>query len=257
MEAYIIKTIISAMMNPRIFPSLPFALLLGLALVPATAEAAQGPSVSRKDSPARGFRLFAKKEAGDSVRKTTSRRSAVQAPKKAGWFSGNQSARAAKQQSARPAVTYPIIEQRGQTTVVKVNPVQTPATIRHDVLQRGDRSRTRVVVDLSAQRAYLLVDGQVGIETPVSTARSGKFTPTGTYTITERVRSGKISTIYDVAMPNWMRLGGTVFGLHAGYLPGYPASAGCVRLPSPVAPYIFDYTRSGTPVAIYRSWGGA
>ena len=72
----------------------------------------------------------------------------------------------------------------------------------------------------------------------------------------DRVRSGKISTIYHVSMPYWMRLSSTSYGVHAGYLPGYPASAGCIRLPSSAARMIYDNTRSGTRVNIYSSWSG-
>ena len=75
--------------------------------------------------------------------------------------------------------------------------------------------------------------------------------------VTERVRSGKISTIYGVGMPYWMRLSGSVYGVHAGYLPGYPASAGCIRLPRDAAQLIYDNTKYGTQVSIYSSWQGA
>jgi lipoprotein-anchoring transpeptidase ErfK/SrfK len=54
-----------------------------------------------------------------------------------------------------------------------------------------------------------------------------------------------------------MRLSGTVFGVHAGHLPGYPASAGCVRLPVSAAEVIFDNTTYGTKVSIYSQWDGA
>jgi len=82
-------------------------------------------------------------------------------------------------------------------------------------------------------------------------------TPTGTFRMSERVRSGKISNIYHVGMPFWMRLGTTPYGTHAGFLPGYPASHGCIRLPYPVAEVIFDHTQIGTPVTVQHSWSGA
>lgn len=115
---------------------------------------------------------------------------------------------------------------------------------------------TSVVIDISAQSGYLLVNGLVAAQTPVSTARTGKYTPRGTFYITERVRTGKISTIYDSAMPYWMRLNQSPFGMHAGHCPGYPASAGCIRMPSDMARVIFDKTRSGTQVRIMDSWRG-
>jgi len=125
------------------------------------------------------------------------------------------------------------------------------------VLAKSNRSNTEVVIDVGAQRVFLLVNGMIGLEAPISSARAGKHTPRGTFTVTERVRSGKISTLYDVEMPYWMRLNQTVYGVHAGYLPGYPASAGCVRLPKVAAQVIYDNTRSGTKVKIMSRWSPA
>lgn len=132
--------------------------------------------------------------------------------------------------------------------------VHKDAKIEKKLLENYDGSGTRIIVDVSRQRAFVLVNGQIAIDTAVSTARSGKYTPRGSYQITERVRSGKHSTIYGCEMPYWMRLNDTAIGLHIGDLPGYPASAGCVRLPYSVAPYIFDSARNGTQVKIVDSW---
>jgi len=125
------------------------------------------------------------------------------------------------------------------------------------ILSRSNSRNTRVVIDVADQRGYLLVDGKVAIDTPVSTARPGKWTPRGSFNISQKVRTGKISTIYGVEMPNWMRLSGSAYGMHAGHLPGYPASAGCIRMPRSAAQMIFDNTTYGTRVNIYSSWGGA
>ena len=125
------------------------------------------------------------------------------------------------------------------------------------VLSQSTRGNTRVVIDIADQRGYLLVDGRIAVDTPVSTARPGKWTPRGSFGVTQRVRTGKISTIYGVEMPYWMRLSGSAYGMHAGHLPGYPASAGCIRLPAESARVIYDNTGYGTRVNIYSSWGGA
>lgn len=128
------------------------------------------------------------------------------------------------------------------------------AKIDKKLLEAGGGTQSRIVVDVGKQRAYLLIDGRIAIDTPVSTAREGKFTPRGTFTITERVRSGKTSTIYGCEMPYWMRLDDSPVGMHIGDLPGYPASAGCVRLPYSVAPVVFENTRSGCSVKIVETW---
>jgi len=123
-----------------------------------------------------------------------------------------------------------------------------------EIMQRSNSRNTELVIDIGRQKAFLLVNGAIGLETPVSTARSGKYTPTGTFVMTERIRSGKISNLYDVEMPFWMRLNNSEFGVHAGFLPGYPASAGCIRLPAEAAQAIFNETRSGTRVRIVGNW---
>jgi hypothetical protein len=112
----------------------------------------------------------------------------------------------------------------------------------------------KIVVDIGRQRAYLIIHDLVAIDTAISSARRGKRTPRGTFKITEKIRSGKVSTIYHVYMPYWMRLGHTTEGLHVGDLPGYPASAGCIRLPQRVAPLLFEHTGIGVPVEVVDSW---
>ncbi|MEM1442201.1 MAG: L,D-transpeptidase [Verrucomicrobiota bacterium] len=131
------------------------------------------------------------------------------------------------------------------------------ARVNPAVLSQSTRGNTRVIIDIADQRGYLLVDGRVAVDTPVSTARPGKWTPRGSFSVTQRVRTGKVSTIYGVEMPYWMRLSGSAYGMHAGHLPGYPASAGCIRMPAESARVIFDNTTYGTRVNVYSSWGGA
>jgi len=139
----------------------------------------------------------------------------------------------------------------------KIDRQKSGARINPMVLSQSTKGNTRLVIDIADQRGYLLVDGKIAVDTPVSTARPGKYTPRGTFSMSQRVRSGKYSTIYGVEMPYWMRLGGTVFGVHAGHLPGYPASAGCIRLPASAAEVVFDNTTYGTKVSIYSQWDGA
>jgi lipoprotein-anchoring transpeptidase ErfK/SrfK len=129
------------------------------------------------------------------------------------------------------------------------------AYINHRLLEGASPSAPRkIVVDIGRQRAFLVIHGLVAIDTAISSARRGKRTPRGTFKITEKIKSGKVSTIYHVYMPYWMRLGHTTEGLHVGDLPGYPASAGCIRLPQTVAPILFEHTGIGTPVEVVDSW---
>jgi lipoprotein-anchoring transpeptidase ErfK/SrfK len=118
----------------------------------------------------------------------------------------------------------------------------------------GEESERRVVIDIDRQRAFLIIDDLIAIDTAVSTGRGSRYTPRGTFSITERIRSGKVSTIYHVYMPYWQRLGSSKVGMHVGDLPGYPASAGCIRLPQSVAPILFENTTRGVTVEVMDSW---
>lgn len=128
------------------------------------------------------------------------------------------------------------------------------AYINKELLAVETEADRRIIVDVKRQRAFLIVDDLIAIDTAVSTARRGKYTPRGEFPITEKIRSGKVSTIYHVYMPNWMRLGHSTVGMHTGDLPGYPASAGCIRLPQSVAPILFEHVERGVRVSVVDSW---
>lgn len=115
----------------------------------------------------------------------------------------------------------------------------------------GEETDQRVVINLSKQRAELLRDGEVIDTTTVSTGRKGYATPSGTFVITNK-HSSWVSTIYKVPMPWFMRLSCGSIGLHAGNVPGYPASHGCIRLPYSKAKAFFGQMRVGDLVEIVR-----
>jgi len=106
-----------------------------------------------------------------------------------------------------------------------------------------------IVVDVSAQKATYYELGEIVFSTPVSTGREDKSTREGVYHVTKKHKYW-VSTIYDVPMPYFLRLNDGDVGLHAGYLPGYPASHGCIRLPKSAAMHLFEIVSVGTPVVI-------
>jgi lipoprotein-anchoring transpeptidase ErfK/SrfK len=134
-----------------------------------------------------------------------------------------------------------------------------------------------VEIDLRDQVAYLIQDGQVVLTTPISSGRYGHLTGQGSFKIIEKERNhysnmyGKIvdaagNTVVadadaDMPVPRggqflpapmryFMRFNGAE-GMHAGYLPGYPASHGCVRLPENNAIAFFQAVEVGTPVTVF------
>ncbi|MDA8633008.1 L,D-transpeptidase family protein [Verrucomicrobiales bacterium] len=130
------------------------------------------------------------------------------------------------------------------------------AYVNHQLLESGKDGEKKVIVDISRQRAFLVINNQIAIDTAVSTAREGKHTPRGAFKITERIAQGKKSTIYGCDMPYWQRLDSSAIGMHVGDLPGHAASAGCIRLPYSIAPVMFANTASGVTVEIVDHWNG-
>ena len=107
-----------------------------------------------------------------------------------------------------------------------------------------------VLVSLPDQLVYIYRNGvRIGRST-VSTGKPGKGTPTGVFTVLEK-KVRHTSSIYKGAqMPHMQRLTWTGIAMHAGHLPGYPASAGCVRMPIDFAAKLFSVTGLGTTVII-------
>lgn len=139
------------------------------------------------------------------------------------------------------------------------------------------RAETSVEIDLEEQAAYLLRNGRPVLASPISSGRYGHLTKTGSFKVLEKERNhysslyGKIvdargNTIVadadaDMAVPRggkfiaapmhyFMRFNGAD-GMHAGYLPGYPASHGCVRMPQEYAIAFFNSVSVGTPVTVF------
>ena len=132
-------------------------------------------------------------------------------------------------------------------------------------------------ISLGEQRAYFYKGGELVGISAISTGREGFGTTTGSYKIIQKDkdhvssrfgdyvdRDGNIikkeidrdkdpmpkGAIYDGArMPYFMRIvGGT--GMHEGFLPGYPASHGCIRMPGHMAEIFFNHVSVGTPVSV-------
>ncbi len=117
---------------------------------------------------------------------------------------------------------------------------------------RGVKGPMIAVVSLNDQRITLYdAEGRL-VRAPVSSGSTGNETPVGLYTIIQKNRD-HVSNLYDAEMPFMQRITWSGIALHAGALPGYPASHGCVRMPHRFAETIFDLETKGMRVVLVRN----
>lgn len=147
-----------------------------------------------------------------------------------------------------------------------------------ELLAQAAPKNSAVEIALREQRGILLVDGAVAMDFPVATGRASHPTPRGSYKILDkkkdyssnlygRIVSATGETLVSDAdtredavpvggsfvgsrMPYWMRITPTGLGMHVGYVPGRPASHGCIRLKQSAAVELFGILAPGTPVTV-------
>jgi hypothetical protein len=106
------------------------------------------------------------------------------------------------------------------------------------------------VIALRQQKITIYDSAGAILEAPVSTGSQTYETPAGIFTILQKNRD-HVSNLYeDAEMPFMQRITWSGIALHAGALPGYRASHGCIRLPYRFAERLFDLTSVGTRVVI-------
>src|SRR5438477_10446666 len=155
---------------------------------------------------------------------------------------------------------------------------QAPLAVNQSLLAKVTPDDLYIVVSLPKQRAYLLTGEQIIVDSPISSGKHGHSSPSGSFTVLEKdpnhhstlygdfvdssgriVRAGvsmhidsaPSGTHFQGAAMKWfMRLTGEGVGMHVGILPGYPASHGCIRMPSDGAKLFYDHVKVGTPVEV-------
>lgn len=141
----------------------------------------------------------------------------------------------------------------------------------------GVRGPAKIVVYVDEQRAYFYKGHELVGESTVSTGKHGFDTPPGHYRVIQKdkdhvssefgdyvdIRGEVVKSNIDVRkdpqppgthfdgarMPYFMRFNGG-YGMHAGYVPRFRASHGCIRLPSPMAQHFFENAPEDTPVIV-------
>jgi lipoprotein-anchoring transpeptidase ErfK/SrfK len=125
-------------------------------------------------------------------------------------------------------------------------PAATPAAAEDGRTDRG----VRVVISLPQQTAYVFKDGRLFATSPVSTGRAGHETPAGSFGILQKKVRHRSSRYGDAPMPYMQRLTWSGIALHAGRVPGYRASHGCIRLPWKFARTLYRITDFSTEVTV-------
>lgn len=110
-----------------------------------------------------------------------------------------------------------------------------------------------VVVTLDDQLAFVYRNGVVIGYSTVSSGKDGHSTPTGVFTILQKDKDHHSSKYNNAAMPYTQRLTWDGVALHAGGLPGYPSSHGCVHLPTVFAEKLFYESPMGMTVVVANS----
>jgi hypothetical protein len=122
--------------------------------------------------------------------------------------------------------------------------------------ERAPEGPLLIVASVTEQVAYVYRNGIRIARSSVSTGRPGHRTPTGVFTILEKEVHHTSSIYKGAEMPYMERVTWGGIALHAGDLPGYPDSHGCVRLPLEFSKLLFGVTMKGATVIIADQHSG-
>ena len=177
---------------------------------------------------------------------------------------------------AEPAIAFPFDQPFGtlnpytRYTPAAPRTVSTPAVTRH-FHKRADPNKPAadldkpklpdppqakmtgpVIIAVSIGNQHLTVydDGTPIATTPISTGMKGHLTPTGVFSIIQKEKWHRSNLYSNAPMPYMERITWSGVALHAGVLPGYPASHGCIRMPYPFAMRLWGMTKLGARVVI-------
>ena len=145
----------------------------------------------------------------------------------------------------------------GLVTLVTLGPAKSQRSEvereREAVLVRHAGTPVMAVVALAEQRVTIYdISGKI-LRASVSTGQTGYETPVGIYSVLQKEAEHYSNLYDDASMPFMQRITWSGIALHAGVLPGYPASHGCIRLPYTFAEELFDLTKVGMRVVVVRS----
>src|SRR6202163_1514409 len=109
-----------------------------------------------------------------------------------------------------------------------------------------------LIIAISIDRQNLRIYDANGFfaETPISTGMRGHPTPMGVFSIIQKHKFHHSNIYSGAPMPYMQRITWSGVAMHAGVLPGYPASHGCIRMPMNFAVKMWSWTRMGGRVVV-------
>ncbi|QDL97731.1 L,D-transpeptidase [Rhodopseudomonas palustris] len=124
--------------------------------------------------------------------------------------------------------------------------------LERQIEKQASKPQGPVVIAVSIEQQKLRVYDANGLfaETPVSTGMRGHATPLGVFSVIQKNKYHRSNIYSGAPMPYMQRITWSGIALHAGALPGYPASHGCIRMPMPFAIKMWGWTRMGARVIV-------
>src|SRR5260221_1937472 len=117
-------------------------------------------------------------------------------------------------------------------------------------LQQAAKPQGPLIIAISIQKQRLKIYDAAGdfAETPISSGMAGHPTPMGVFSVIQKQRLHHSNIYSGAPMPFMQRITWSGVAIHAGVLPGYPASHGCIRMPMAFAVKMWNWTRRGARV---------
>jgi lipoprotein-anchoring transpeptidase ErfK/SrfK len=131
-----------------------------------------------------------------------------------------------------------------------------PAHQRTQKSEKPQREATKpqgpliVAISINEQKLKLYDSNGFFAESPVSTGMRGHPTPMGVFSVIQKQKYHRSNIYSDAPMPYMQRITWSGVAMHAGVLPGYPASHGCIRMPMAFAVKMWNWTRMGARVVV-------
>ena len=107
-----------------------------------------------------------------------------------------------------------------------------------------------IAVSIDQQKVRVYDANGLFAESPVSTGMKGHSTPMGVFSIIQKHKMHRSNIYSGAPMPYMQRITWSGVAMHAGVLPGYPASHGCIRMPTAFAMKMWNWTRMGARVIV-------